>query len=141
MVANKQPIFTEEPNLDYAQGIGTVANTSKVGNGTIGTDIFVAYTAGADGSFVPSLRAKPLGTNIQSLLRVFINNSADNTVAANNVFHADATLPATTNSETTAQPEIEIPLNITLDPGFRILVTVATAVAAGWSVSVPGGNY
>jgi hypothetical protein len=142
MAANTNPIFTRQGDVQWAQSAGLSANTSKVGAGTLGTDIFAVFVADAtEGGFVRAIVCKPLGSNIQTLVRVFVNNGGANGTAANNAFFKDATLPLTTNSETVAQPDIEIPINIALPPGYRLLVTVATAVAAGWTFTADGGKY
>ena len=59
----------------------------------------------------------------------------------NNYFIGEASLPATTLSASAATQEIDYPLNIALPPGYRILVGLGTAVAAGWSVTAFGGKY
>ena len=113
------------------------ANTAKDGTGTVST----IFTAGADGAFVQKLVARPLGTNIATVLRVFINNGGVNATAANNALVAEMTLPATTLSEVAAQPPYELPLNFALPAGYKLNATLGTAVAAGYQVSALGGTY
>jgi hypothetical protein len=105
---------------------------------TVTTGNNVGNTAG---NFVQKLVARSLGTNIATVLRVFINNGGVNTTAANNSLIAELTLPATTLSEVAAQPDYVLPLNFALPAGFKINVTIGTAVAAGYQVSVIGGQY
>jgi hypothetical protein len=119
----------------------TAANTSKVGGGTLGTDILSCFTAQVDGAYLYRVRFMPLGTNIATVARVFLNNGGDNTVAANNSLIDNITLPAITNTETAGQAPFELPLNMAIDPSFRILIAIATAVANGWMPTVFGGDY
>jgi hypothetical protein len=137
MAQNTAPIFAAIPKINWAAGV-TAANTAKDGTGTVDT----VFTADAlDGSYVLKLVARPKGTNVASVLRVFINNGSANTTAANNVLFAELSLPATTLSEVAALSGVELPLNIPMPIGYKLNVTLGTAVAAGWAVTVIGGDY
>jgi hypothetical protein len=59
----------------------------------------------------------------------------------NNTLLGEVALPATTAIATTSTQDIDYPLNMALPPGARILVGLATAVAAGWNVMSIGGKY
>ena len=125
------------PSVVQAQSIVP----AKDGTGTVNT-VATGNNAGNNaGNFVQKLIARPLGTNIATVLRVFINNGGVNTTAANNSLIAELTLPATTLSEVAAQPDYVLPLNFALPAGFKINATIGTAVAAGYQVSVIGGQY
>ena len=84
---------------------------------------------------------RPRGTNVASVLRVFLNNGASNATAANNVLIAELSLPATTLSEVAALSGNELPLNIPVPPGYRVTVTLGTAVTGGYAVTGFGGDY
>ena len=126
----------------------TTANTAKDGTGTVAL-IFTADPS--NGGRVERIRAMPLGTNTASVLRIFINNGSDPTVAANNTMYAQATLAATTNSEVAALATVELPNALTiadgtafplvLPPGYRLYATLGTTVAAGYAVCAVGGSY
>ncbi len=137
MAINTTPIFSKKGDVQWSPAAVIAANTAKDGTGTVAT----AFTAGADGSFVQKLTVRALGTNVATVLRLFVNNGASNSVAANNSLVNEMTLPATTLSETTAQPPYELALNLALPAGYKILCTLGTAVAAGFSVTVFGGSY
>lgn len=138
MPANNNPIFTAVADIQWPPSPLTAANTAKDGTGTVAT----AFTADAsNGGYVSKLVARSLGTNVATVLRVFINNGAVNTTAANNTLLSEMTLPATTLSETAALPSYELPLNLALPPGYRINCTIGTAVAAGYDLTVVGGKY
>ena len=44
-------------------------------------------------------------------------------------------------AEGMALPAFELPLNLALPPGYRLLCTIGTAVAAGHELTVVGGKY
>ena len=141
MPANTAPIFSTKGAIQWNPAILSTANTAKDGTGSVAI-IFTGQTAGnAAGNFVQRLIARPLGTNVATVLRVFINNGSANTTAANNNLIAEVTLPATALSETSAQPDYVLPLNFVLPAGYKINCTLGTAVAAGFAVSVIGGEY
>ena len=137
MAINTSPIFSKQGNIQWNPAAITAANTAKDGTGTAAT----VFTAGADGAFVQRLVARALGSNVATVLRVFINNGSANTTAANNSLIAEMALPATALSEVTSQPAYELPLNFALPAGFKINCTIGTAVAAGYALCVLGGTY
>ncbi len=137
MPANTAPIFSKAPQNEWAPII-TAANTAKDGTGTVST----VFTADAtNGSYLQKLIVRPLGTNVASVLRVFLNNGATNATAGNNIEIAEQLLTATTLSEVAALSGFEIPINLPLAAGYKINVTLGTAVAGGYAVSGHGGRY
>jgi hypothetical protein len=137
MPANSAPIFSKVAHVEWANGI-TAANTAKDGTGTVDT----VFTADAThGSFVQKLVIRPRGTNVASVLRVFLDNGSSNATADNNVLIGEIGLTATTNTEVTALSGNEMPMNIPVPPGYRLLVTLGTAVAGGYGVTAMGGDY
>jgi len=137
MTANTSPIFAREAHVEWANGI-TAANTAKDGTGTVDT----VFTADAtNGSYLQKLIIRPRGTNVASVLRVFLNNGSTNATAANNCLIAEQALAATTNSETTSIAGYELPLNLPIPPGYKINVTLGTAVSGGYAVTGIGGDY
>jgi|688.fasta_scaffold01642_2 hypothetical protein len=134
---NTAPIYTASGDTQWVVS-ATTANTTK--DLTTGT-IFTAFTASATGGYVQRIRFKPLGTNVATVARVWINDGDANAVASNNTLWDDISLPPTTNSEVSAQPTFELPLNIALPANYKILVTLGTAVAAGYTITVIGGKY
>lgn len=150
MSAGIDPIYCRAPIFTFSidstdSVIGATANTALTGAGTLGTDIFTAFTADAtNGGFVNRIRFKAAVSAAATTLtvaRIFINNGAVNSTITNNVFYDDITLPSVTPSVTSASPVFELPLNIALPAAYRILVTFATATANGWSVVAIGGAY
>jgi hypothetical protein len=145
MAANTAPIFTLTPDLGWGSADGNAgtagplltANTAMDGTGTVLT----VFTAGASGSYVQRLIARAVGTNVASVLRVFVNNGSTNATIANNTLIAEVTLPITTASAVSALQPIELPLNFALPAGYKLNVALGTTVAAGYRVSVLGGDY
>lgn len=137
MAVNTQPIFTRKGEVQWSPSALLAANTAKDGTGAVST----VFVAGADGAFAQRLVARALGTNVATVLRVFVNNGGSNAVPANNVLVAELPLAATTLAEAAAQPPYELPLSFALPPGYQLLCTLGTAVAAGYALSVFGGSY
>ena len=138
MAQNTNPVFTLVPVVAWGTTALATANTAKDGTGTVLT----VFTANAtNGSYVQKLRARPAGTNVATVLRVFINNGSTNATAGNNSLFDEMTLPITTLSEVGALAMYELPLNIALAAGYKINLTIGTTVAAGYFCSVVGGDY
>lgn len=135
MPANTSPIFSRVPVIAWADV--STANTAKDGTGTVAW----VFTAGADGGRIDRIKIRAKGTNVATVLRVWINNGLTNATAANNTLFFELTIAATTVSEVAALADNEITMNLPLPPGYRIGVTLGTAVAAGLHVTGIGGSY
>lgn len=135
MPANTSPIFPLTPKVQWCT-LAT-ANTAKDGTGTVGN----SFTAGANGARVDYLKVRALGTNVATVLRVFVNNGSDPTVAANNSLILDQTIAATTNSEAAQLADNIVQLDLSLPANYKIHVTIGTTVAAGLQVTGCGGDY
>lgn len=137
MSANTNPIFVLVPNTGFSPGI-TGANTAMDGTGTV----FTVFTAGANGSYVRRLKVKALGTNVQTVMRIFINNGSTNATAGNNSLIGELTLPSSTASNTgTVAPDYEYTLNLVLKAAYVVNVCFGTATSAGNSVTCEGGDF
>lgn len=137
MPTNTTPIFTGTPVSPFGAAV-TAANTAMDGTGTV-TTIFTANAT--NGGFVGMIKLKPLGTNVASVARFFINNGSTNATATNNALIGEVTLPATTSSNTAALIELGYPVMQAYQAGYKINMTLGTAVAAGWIASVEAGDY
>ena len=138
MAANTSQIFSRLADIQWI-GAALTGNTSK--DLTSGTNYLVATADATNGGRFSKLIVQPLGTNIATVLRVWINNGSTTATAANNTYIKDVTMAATTNSETAAIGNTEIPLDLSLPAGYKIYITVGTTVAAGFGVSAIGGKY
>lgn len=142
---NTKPIFPLVPNMSW--GTVTTANTAKDGTGTVVT----VFTAGLFGSKIDQIKVRGLGTNVATVLRIFVNNGSDPTVAANNCLVHEETIAATTLSEVAALVDHDIlipkddsrylPPIQSLPAGYKINITIGTTIASGLVCSVSGGDY
>lgn len=139
MAANTTPVFPLTAKV--GAGIALLAaNTAKDGTGTVQVNYSTAtVAAGGNGDRIDKLIFKPVGTNVATLARIFLNNGTDKTLAVNNQFIKDVTLPAISNSEVVAQVQVEVPVDIVIPAGYTINWCLATAVAAGWQMTTIGG--
>ena len=135
MPANFNPVFPLTPVLTI--GKLTAANTATDGTGTT----LESTAAGAFGRRVDKDIARALGTNVQTVARIFANNGSDKTVAANNALITELVLPATTaDNAAEIGPHMEREINITIPSGWKVLVCIGTAVGGGWMFSVVAGD-
>lgn len=144
-MANVQPIFPKKPNVSW--GTLSAANTAKDGTGVVAT----LFTADAtEPSQITCLKMKPLGANIATVLRLFINNGQTNSSPLNNTFFKEISLPATTSSETDvmkSESTSTIYFNgvdheqLVLPAGYKLNAVLGTAVAAGYQLTAIGGDY
>lgn len=151
MAAGTTPIYTIAPKVGRAIWIAaTTANTTNGGVGTIGTDMLLCYTAGANGAFINRVRIHPIGlvaatATTATVARLYISTvTSGATTNANTQLFAEVACPAQTTSQTTtATSYIEIPFGIAIAPNETILFSMHHAAAAntGWDVSVFGGDY
>lgn len=135
MAANINPIFPLTPKISW--GTLTTANTAKDGTGTIVS----VFTAGANGARLDRIKVRSTGTAVATVLRIFINNGQDATVAANNTLYLETTIAATTLSETAALADNIIAMDVTLPAGYSVTCTIGTTVAASLAVTAEGGDY
>lgn len=147
MAQNTNPIFPLVPVNTWVSGAaanaatpGVTANTTKdLTSGTIYGPIFTGKAV--DGSRLDFIKVRPLGTNVATVVRIWLNNGSATGTAANNSLYLERSLTATTVSETAELADIVLPLNISIPAGYRIYATFGTAVAAGFHVTAVGGDY
>lgn len=145
MPANTLPIFPLTPKVSW--GKVETANTNYDGTGTVVT----VFTAGAEGSRIDQIKVRALGTNVATVLRLFINNGSTNATATNNTLIHETTIAATTAIQTAQLVDnlITVTVNTTetvppipyLPAGYKINASVGTGVAAGLQVTVHGADY
>jgi hypothetical protein len=138
MAASTTPIYCRLAKIGI-MGTLTAANTSKTGAaGTISTQ----FTADAtNGSRLEKLVFQPIGTNVATVARVFVNNGGATGTAANNTYYRDITIPAATITEVASMIASEVILDLVLPPAYTVFCTIATAVAAGIAITGVGGDY
>lgn len=148
MPPNTTPNFTDNGNVSSIPV--TAGNTSSEGGGTIGTSMFLAFTAGANGSYVDFLRwfatASTAATSTTATIgRIFICSiTTGSPTSANCYCIGEIALPSVSaDSSSAALNPIDIPLGFRLPAGWAILVTnhVAPAANSQWIATVFGGDY
>lgn len=148
MPGNTDPIWTRNGKISSV--LVTAANTSSQGGGTIGTDIFLAFTADStNGSFVQRVRLIPTATTptttTATVARIFISTQASGaTTSANTFLVAEVTLPAiAADNASAAAIYYDVTLGVPLPASGTILVTNHASPAANtaWRATVFGGDY
>lgn len=137
MAANTAPVFSLTPNIGINQSILTGNTTTDLTAGTI----YLLGTMGANGSWVDEMRLMVKGTNVQTLIRFWLNNGSTTATAANNVQFDQYCMGATTASNTTIQPWMAVPVRKAITAGWRVYATVVTGVAAGFDTTTFCGDY
>jgi len=144
MAVNIDPIYSTKPNVstDNATTVSSAVILTATADYTgASANHKLVWTAGTNGGYIERLRFKAIGTNIQSVARIYINNGSIQTTAANNAFFGEISLPPTTAINTTSTIDLDYPMGIAIDPSFRIYAGVGTTVASGWIVVGVGGQY
>lgn len=156
MATTSTPIFPQTPNQGVMNCILSTAMTNTKamdGTETAGTSLALAFTAGADGARVDTIKARytatngstATGTSAASVLRFWLNNGSANTTATNNKLIGEIAMPAqvVTALATGTLPEYTVTLGISIPAGYKIYAgnTVAAGGVLAFQVSVEGGNY
>jgi hypothetical protein len=138
MAGNTTPIFSKVGDVQWVNTVLAANTTTDLTTGTS----YLAFTADAtNGGYVQKIRFRALGTNVATVARVWINNGSTTGTAANNTLFDEITLAATTLSQTSALSIYELPINLAMPPGYKIYVTLGTAVVAGYDAIVVAGKY
>jgi hypothetical protein len=148
---NTAPIFTGVPEINLVQIPQSSTNVhSSGGSAAIGTNIYVAFTSGANGSYVQKMRFQFTSTTntVSAALTVFkvyfstVNTGTPSITQASLI--ADIQSPAQTITVTTTSAyPIEVPLNFAMPANTYLLVgqTVAATANSAWNVTTFGGDY
>lgn len=133
-----------QPKVGYKKL--TSANASLEGTGA---NSAVILTAGTRGIVVDEIVVRPVGQNVATVLRLFLNNGQDINTAQNNALIHEVPIDATSAiSQTTAYSgyrveiagndgELKPPIPY-LPSGHSLFATIGTAVAGGLVVSCFG---
>tara|TARA_R110000868_G_scaffold31018_1_gene114061 strand:- start:6231 stop:6689 length:459 start_codon:yes stop_codon:yes gene_type:complete len=152
MPANINPIYSLTPNVGtvkITQNSALVRSDGSAAN-AIGTDQFLAFTSGANGSFIQRVRFNVVASaaavnSVATTLRVFLSSINTGTpTAANTDLLAEISVPIISAANSTAASSYyEIPFNIAIPTGHYILVSQHLAQTANqsWQAIVFGGDY
>lgn len=150
MPANTSPIFGLTPNISSVNITTTAAQARSDGLvGAIGTAQFLAFTAGANGSFIQKVRFMSVATTpttgVATVLRVHYSTVNTGTPTAGQVFLlGELSVPAVPSANATnATSYYELPLNFAIGTGEYILVSQHTAQTTNqnWQATVIGSDY
>lgn len=152
MPANTSPIYALTPNIGEVKITTTSALVRSDGSApnAIGTDHFLDFTAGANGSFIQRVRFIPVASaaavnSVATTLRVFLSSVNTGTpTAANTNLLAEISVPIISSANSTsAVTYYEIPLNIAIPANQYILVSqhIAQTTNQSWQAMVIGGDY
>ena len=148
---NTAPIFTGTPKVSGTR-ITTAQNNSQ-GSGTIGTDIYLAFSAGTNGSYLQKVRftlggATANTASTAAVLRVYLSTQASGAVTSSNTWlvqevTAASQTPNVVTTLTGATYPIDVPLNFAIPTGYYLLVGASAVTSANtvWTVTAYGGDY
>lgn len=141
---SSSPAFASVPPSNFTPQTLTAANTALDGTGTTALVATAPAAAAPAGSLVEKIRCMHLGTNVATVIRVFLNNGATPATAGNNALIAEKTMPANTLSQVAESVPQDIVINQVLKGHAttpeRLYVTIGTAVAAGIRFAAMGGD-
>lgn len=141
--AATSPAFASTPPSNYTPGALTAANTALDGTGTT-LLIATAPAVAGGGSLVERIRCMHKGSNVATVVRVFLNNGSTPATAGNNTLIAEKTIPANTLTQTAESVPQDIVINQLLKGHAtapeRLYVAIGTAVAAGAQFTAIGGD-
>jgi hypothetical protein len=152
MPANTSPIYSLTPNIGETKITTTSALVRSDGGATnaIGTDHFLAFTSGANGSFIQRVRFIPVSSaaavsSVATTLRVFMSTVNTGIPTSSNTYLlAEISVPIISAANTiNAVSYYEIPLNIAMPANQYILVSqhIAQTTNQSWQAMVFGGDY
>lgn len=147
MPANNSPIFTGTPRVSSVRV--SAATTASDGTGTVGTNMYLAFTPGANGSYLQrvrfSLSESTMSTaSAAATLRVGIADTNTGTLTTSNyALYQEINAAAQTPTTTASSYPIDIPLNFAIPSDKYIMVSTSVAANANtaWVATVIGGDY
>lgn len=147
---NTSPIFSLTPKIGKVNLVGNIALATSDGVGTVGTNLFLLLTGGANvGTFVSRIRIHAYATaptnTAATVLRFYASTVAAGTTLATNTFliqEIGVGILAASNA-TTALTPIEFPVNWAVPTNETILVSSHANLAAntGFQIVAIGGDY
>jgi hypothetical protein len=151
VAANTDPVYSKASDVQGSTLITTAASVVYDISGTIGTDIYKAWTADAtNGGFVQRLRFKYAGntttTSNAAVAKIWLSSvtSGTPTIGTQAWFLDEIALPATGTLTTTATNAVyDVPLNFAVPAGWCICVKITVSQPAnfGWMCTVIAGKY
>ena len=127
----------------------TTANTKSDGTGTIGTDMLLLFTAGANCAFIRSVILSPQGSaNVSTtatVARIYLSTvSSGATTNANTTLYRELALASQSVAHATAATfSLEVAFGFAIPANSTILVSMQNAALASssWGFYCIGGDY
>jgi hypothetical protein len=149
MAQNTYPVFTLVPSIDFSTLTGNIAAAKSDGTGTIGTETFVCFTAGTNGSFVNRIRISGAATTpttmAASVIRFYISSKTSGaTTAVDTVLYQEVAVAAAAAANAANSVNYyEIQCDFALPPNYTILAQIHANVTANtrWQILAFGGDY
>ncbi len=147
--ANTSPIYTAAPDLGTVVIDQASTNVNTSAPGTIGTNSFLAFSTGTDGSFLQKIRFTFSSTtsainSVATILNIYISTVSSGAPTASQVTLLQGVQAAAQTLNTTTPPYIiEVALNFGIPSGRHILVgqTIAQSANSNWNAIVIAGDY
>lgn len=133
-MANFKPIFPLIPETK----IVTVTSATTDRTGATTTNLVELLTAATDGTKITQIGAKVAGTNIGTIVLIFITNTSG---TSPKLFDEIALSPITANTLTTSQREVTTYADLQLKAGQKILVGLTVAITDGVNIFAIKGDY
>lgn len=152
MPANTSPIFGLTPNIGRTI-FGSAALTKSDGSSGvtgIGTDIFKAFTAGANGSYVEKIRLIPVATTASTAtnattIRIYLSTVTSGVTANTDttLFQEITAASQTVDHATAGIFFFEVPCDFKINANWTILISVGTINAnnSNWEAIVFGMDF
>jgi len=134
MPANTQPIFALTPETAFATV--TAATTDRTG--ATMTNTVTLLTATTNGTKITQIGAKVAGTNVPTLVLIFIS---DTTGANFKLFDEIALAAISATTTATSQRAVTTYSDLQLKAGQVVKVGITVAIAVGVNVFAVKGDY
>jgi len=147
------PLLGATPKSTYSLWLnGSTANTKSDGSGTIGTDMMLAFTAGANGAWVDRIRLMPVGVTAATtaattatVAKFFLSTQTSGvTTNVNTHLWQEAACPSQTVNQTTAAVSpVDVAAGFRLEAGETILFCMyhVAIVNSAWECIVLATDY
>lgn len=150
MAQNTAPIYTLVPRVSFGTLTGNIALARSDGVATIGTTIFLCFTADAtDGSYIDKIRISAAATTptsmTASVIRLYISSATSGATTADTavLFQEISTAAIPAANATNATNYYEIPCGFVLPASYTILASIHANMAANtrFQILTFGGDY
>ena len=130
------PVGTESAAATTTTDVSVIAWAWTAVPGATSYRLFVSNASGAQGYYFTA------ATNSYNQTTMPVVGGVVGDPASGNLrLYTELSLPGVGASAISANFDSEIPMNLTLPPGYEIYIGLATTVTGGWDVIAIGGSY